>query len=67
MQLFAGKLTNQNWEYYKVNDNPRANGTKRRSGGKPGARVTNRKPGARVPHGYLHPGKCEHSEVFCEV
>jgi hypothetical protein len=20
-QLFAGKLTNQNWEYYKVNDN----------------------------------------------
>jgi hypothetical protein len=19
-QLFAGKLTNQNWEYYKVND-----------------------------------------------
>ena len=37
-------------------NNPRANGAKRRSGHKPGARLL-------IPHGYLHPGKCEHSEV----
>ena len=36
---------------------PRANGTKRRSGRKPGARVL-------IPHGYLHPGKGKHSEVL---
>ena len=35
---------------------PRANGAKRRSGRKPGARVTN-------SASYSHPGKCEHSEV----
>ena len=35
---------------------PRANGAKRRSGRKPGARVTN---SARL----FTPGKCEHSEV----
>ncbi len=23
--------------------------------------------GLLIPHGYLHPGKCEHSEVHCEV
>ena len=43
--------------------NPRANGAKRRSGRKPGGR------GLLIPLGYLHPGKCEHSEVqshrFC--
>ncbi len=32
---------------------PRANGAKRRSG---------RKRGLLIPHGYLHPGKSEHSE-----
>ena len=36
--------------------NPRANGAKRRSGRKPGR-------GLPIPHGYLHPGKSEHSEV----
>ncbi len=37
-------------------NNPRANGAKRRSGRKPGARVL-------IPHGYSHPDKSEHSEV----
>ncbi len=36
--------------------NPRANGAKRRSGRSPGR-------GLLIPLGYLHPGKCEHSEV----
>ena len=37
-------------------DYSRAKGAKRRSGRKPGQ-------GLLIPHGYLHPGKCEHSEV----
>ena len=35
--------------------NPQANGTKRRSGPR---------RGLLIPHGYLHPGKSEHGEVY---
>ncbi len=35
---------------------PRANGAKRRFGVRPGRELL-------IPLGYLHPGKCEHSEV----
>ena len=42
--------------YWIISRYSRANGAKRRSWRKPGG-------GLLIPLGYLHPGKCEHSEV----